>query len=201
MFTRQHASSSQDLWAMANRSDRFIRFGKVTHDGQHAIVESQVLWRSPARQNQRVVLSRVEARKIGIDAKTMARFLAIRLMTFEIMDGGQDRVARFFVRTNSIALMPNHEQHLEWNHDLVVFDEVSDDEQNSLGWHGGVLVASETRLLELDDAPIVASFSFFIQTILPSLQNGADCVAFEQKRTDIRDGQVERLRLEAVKSD
>ena len=61
-------------------------------------------------------------------------------MAFEIMDCGQNRVSWLFVGADCIAMVPDHLEHLKRNHDFVVFNEVSDEEQDSLGCHGCFLV-------------------------------------------------------------
>ena len=58
----------------------------------------------------------------------MTRFFAIGLVTFEVMHGGHDIIARFFSWANAVTIMPDHQQHLVRDHDLVVFDEITYDE-------------------------------------------------------------------------
>ena len=48
-------------------------------------------------------------------------------MSFEIVNRGGDKFARFLVRTHGVDVVPDGEQRLERDHDFVVLYEVADD--------------------------------------------------------------------------
>ena len=55
----------------------------------------------------------------------MPGLFAVGLIAFEVMNRGANFVSGFFVRTNSIDMDANRQQSLKWNHDFVVFDEIT----------------------------------------------------------------------------
>lgn len=117
---------------MANCCDGFVRVRKVTHDRQDALVEPQVLGGPTSGQNQGIVLARIDRIKIRIQSKSMSRFLAVRLVTFKIVNGGCNGVSSLFVWAHGMAFVSDHQKHLKWDHDFVVFDKIANQKQDIL---------------------------------------------------------------------
>jgi len=59
----------------------------------------------------------------------MADFLAVCLVTFKIVYRRPYGLSRFLVRTDCVHRVSNHLKCLKGNHDLVVFDEITDKHQ------------------------------------------------------------------------
>ena len=120
---------------MTNRCDRLAGIAEVTHQLQHVLVQPQVLGRPTAWNNERMVTRCVARREIGGDGKTVPRLFAVGLVPFEIVNGCHDVITRGLVRTNRIDVMADRLKDLERNHRFVIFNEVTDEHQNSFGGH------------------------------------------------------------------
>ena len=70
-----------------------------------------------------------------VQGEVVAGLLGVSLIAFEIVDGRADSLPGFLSRANSINPVPDHEQRLEGDHDLVVLDEVAGEQQDFLGGH------------------------------------------------------------------
>ena len=103
----------------------------MPHDLQHAVVQPQVLGRTAAGNHQGVVVGRIDGVEIGREREVVARLFAVGLIALEVVDGGAHRFARPLAGTHRIDAMPDHQQHLERDHRLVVLDEIADQHQDS----------------------------------------------------------------------
>ncbi len=109
---------------------------KVPHDLDHARVESQILRCAAAGNHEPVVFGGIDIGEVGVEREVVARLLAIGLLPLEVMDCGGDLLARLAIGTNGVDFVADHQQHLEGDHDFVVFDEVTDEEENAFFRHG-----------------------------------------------------------------
>ena len=90
---------------MAHSGYGFLRLVKFAHNVEHARIQAQILRRTPTRDDQAHIIGRVDLGKVGIEGKIVARFFAVSLRTFKVVDGGFDAVARFFVWAHRIDLV------------------------------------------------------------------------------------------------
>ncbi len=59
----------------------------------------------------------------------------LRLVAFEIVDGGAHRFSGFFAWANGVDIVSNHLQRLERHHDFVIFHVVADQHENGFLGH------------------------------------------------------------------
>ena len=114
--------------AVADGCDRFVGVGKVTHHLQDAGIQAQVLRCPPTRDDQGIIVSRVEPVEVGVESKLMPRFLTVCLVPFKVVNGGGDFIASLLAWANRMACVPHHRQHLEGDHDFIVFHEITNKE-------------------------------------------------------------------------
>lgn len=126
----QCVGGCQDLGTVADGSDRFMMFGKMLNHLENPRVESQVLGCTAARQDERVVTLGCDLVEIRIQREPMTGLFTVGLVAIEIVDGCGDVVPRLLVWTDNVACVSDHHQHLERNHDFVVFDEVAYEEED-----------------------------------------------------------------------
>ena len=136
LAAREHARCSQNLWTVADRRNRLIAVREMLNDLQHSWIQPQVLRRTTSWQHQRVVRTRLDRIKVRVERETMPWLFAIGLVSSEVLDRRSDIVSTFFAGANAIAMVPDHQQHLIGNHDLVILDKIPHHKQDSLCRHG-----------------------------------------------------------------
>ncbi len=124
-FAAQDTCCREYLCSMANGSDRFVRIREVAHNFENTCIEADVLGRAPARNNQGIVVLGLNVVEGSIQPEVMTPFLAVGLVSFEIVDRGSHYITGSFIRTNSVYRMPNRKKSLEGDHDFVIFDVVA----------------------------------------------------------------------------
>lgn len=122
---RNHAGRRKNLQTVADCRNRLLGSCKVTHQGKHSLVESQVLGCPTTWNDERIVLFGFHLCKRGVEPKPMPRFFAVGLMAIEIVDGRGHKIARLLARADGIYPVAQHRQRLEGNHHFVVFHEVA----------------------------------------------------------------------------
>src|SRR5690606_22962341 len=125
----------QDLRAVADRRHRLVRLEEVPHDLDHPLLQPDVLRRAAARDHERVVILRLHIRERGVDPEVVAALLAVRLITFEVVDRRPHGLAGLLARTHRVHRVTHGLERLERDHDFVVFDEIADQHEDPLG-HG-----------------------------------------------------------------
>ena len=130
-----HACGHENLLAVADRSQGFTRLGEVADDLEHPFVQAKIFRGTPTGDDEGIVLGRVHNIEIGIEGEVVPALLAVGLVALEVMDGGPHHIARLLAWAYGIDLMADHQQHLEWNHHLVVLDVIAHEHQNLLCGH------------------------------------------------------------------
>jgi len=120
--------------------DGLLLLVEVAHDVQHFGVQANVLGRAAPRDDQAVVVCGVDGVEICGDGEVVAWLFGVGLVTLEVVDGGGDDVAGLLARAHGVHGVADHQQHLERDHGLVVFDEVADEHENFFGGHVFLLV-------------------------------------------------------------
>lgn len=131
----QNSGRDQYLWAVADRSNRFLLIIKMPDDFKHSRIQPQIFWRTAAGNYESVVHSGLDRSEIGGDREAMAGLFAVRLSPVKVVNGCDYRVARRFLRADCIHLVGSTLQNLERHHGFVVFNVVTNDHQDSLGGH------------------------------------------------------------------
>ena len=118
---------------MTDRGDRFVLLNERPDDLDHAIVEPQIFRRPSAGDHERIVVFGICFRKIRIQREIVPWFFRIGLVAFEIVDRRLDLLTGLFGRAHGMNDMPERGQCLKRHHDLVVFGEIADQEEDLLG--------------------------------------------------------------------
>ena len=95
----------------------------------------EVLRRPAAGYYQSVIVLESNIRERRVKCKTVAGFLGVSLVAFEVVDGGFDHLAGSFAGADRVDRVPDHLQSLKRHHDLEVLDEVADEQQYPLRRH------------------------------------------------------------------
>src|SRR3954447_14217106 len=90
------------LGSVAYGRDRFVRVGKVAHDLENTRIQTNVLGGATARNYKCVIALGLNLVEGSIQPKIMTAFLAVGLVSFEIMDRGSDNITGSFIRTDCI---------------------------------------------------------------------------------------------------
>jgi hypothetical protein len=106
---------------------------------EHRRVQAQVLRRTTAGNDERVVVLGLHGVEIGIQGEVVARLLAVGLVAFEIVHGGAHLFAGLLAGTHGVHRMADHQQGLERHHGFVVLGKVTGEHQDLLGCHEGLL--------------------------------------------------------------
>jgi hypothetical protein len=120
---------------VADRGNWLLRVGEVPHEGDHAGIQPQVLGRTSAGDNEAVEPFGVDLVERCIQAEVVPAFLAIGLLSLEVVNRRGDRVPRPLARADRMYVVPDHLEHLERDHDFVVLDVVSGEEEDFLCGH------------------------------------------------------------------
>ncbi|MNT43763.1 hypothetical protein D3C72_1802510 [compost metagenome] len=123
---------------MTHRGDGFACGVKSLHQLDHLRVQAQILGRSAAGDQQRVVIFFFCRGKVGIQGETVARFFTVGLRAFEIMDCRHDVITLGLVRADGIHLMTNHLQCLKGHHGFIIFSVITNQHQDLFLAHTGI---------------------------------------------------------------
>src|SRR5712692_6759280 len=104
----QYAGGSQNLRRVTDRGDGFVGLGKVADDLNDTRIEANVFRSAPARENERVILFRLDLVKCGVQREIVAALLGVGLIPFEIMDSGANELTGLFARANSVNVVADH---------------------------------------------------------------------------------------------
>src|SRR5699024_561484 len=104
----------------------FVSFNKMVDHFQNSVLAAQVFGGTSAGQYQGVVRGRINIIKSSIERKVVARLFGIGLIAFTMMNGRLDLISLLFAGTYSIHAMADQLQSLEGYHDLIIFDEITD---------------------------------------------------------------------------
>src|SRR5229473_723126 len=110
----------------------------MLNDFDDTRIEANVFRRAAARENQRVILFRLDLIKCGVQREIVAALLRIGLIPFEIMDGGANELTGLFARANSVNGVADHQQRLERDHHLVVFNVITNEHKDGFLRHRGL---------------------------------------------------------------
>jgi hypothetical protein len=121
--------SGEELRAMAESRDGFSRAVEVTNDVENTRVEAEIFGSAAAGYDKGVIVFGLDFVKGGVKNEVVAWLFGVGLIAFEVVDGGANTVAGFFIRADCMDGMADHLERLEGNHDLVVFHEVANDHE------------------------------------------------------------------------
>ncbi len=107
------------------------------HQFNHAAVEAQVFRGTATWDQQGVEIFAFDVSKTGVKNKVVARFFAVGLVAFEVVNRGADAVAGGFVRAYRSNAVTGHLQCLKGHHQFVIFHVITGD--NQYVSHGGLL--------------------------------------------------------------
>ena len=117
---------------MADRRDGFVLGEEVAHGAQQRLVQPQVLRRAAAGNHQGVIALGPHVGEGGVEGEVVPPLLRVRLIAFEVVNGGADLVPGLLPWTHGVDGVSHGEEGLERHHDFVVFREVSDQHQDRL---------------------------------------------------------------------
>jgi hypothetical protein len=104
-------------------------------DFDDAGVEADVFGSAAAGQDEGVVLLRFDLIESGIQNEIVAALFRVRLVAFEVVNGGADGFTGFLGRADGVNGVAHHQERLEWNHYFIIFDVVADKHQNGFLGH------------------------------------------------------------------
>src|SRR5262249_3921454 len=90
----------QDLCAVAESGDWFVGLGEVLHDFEHPWVQADVLWCTASRDQQRVIVLRLNSVEVGIEREIVSALFAVGLVPFKIVDRGAYGLTALLARTD-----------------------------------------------------------------------------------------------------
>ena len=91
---------------MADRRDRLLRRGEMPDGLDHIRVQPDVLRRSAAGNDQRVVILGLDVGKGGVEREVVARFLAVGLIPLEIVNRRADFLSRLLSGQTACTVWP-----------------------------------------------------------------------------------------------
>jgi hypothetical protein len=121
-------------------SDWLVGTVEVTNDLKYARIEAEILGCAASGDDEAVVVLGANVIEGGVESEVVARLLGVGLVTFEVVNGRADSVAGFLVGAYCMDSVTDHLERLEGNHDLVVFNIVTDEHEELCGFHVGPLV-------------------------------------------------------------
>lgn len=149
LLSLEDVSDSENLRGVADGGERFVGFRKVMNDFDDAWVEAKVFGRAAARDDEGVIVFRLDVVEGGVEREIVAALLRVRLIAFKIVDAGGNDVAGFFTGTDSMDGVANHQKRLEGHHHFVVFDVITNEHENGFLGH----VASRGIVTEEEVGP------------------------------------------------
>jgi len=117
---------------VADGRDGLVLFEEVPHDIEQAVVEPEILRRPPTRDHERVVRVGLDLLEIRVQREIVPALLAVRLISFEVVDGRAHLLTGLLPRTDGVHRMADGLERLEGDHHLVVLGEVADEHQDLL---------------------------------------------------------------------
>src|SRR5580704_12420428 len=135
LLSLEDVGDGENLRGVADGGEGFVGLRKVMDDFDDAWVEAKVFGRATARDDERVIVFRLDVVEGGVESEIVAALLCIRLIAFEIVDAGGNDVAGFLTGTDSMDVVANHQKRLEGNHHFVVFDVVTNEHENQFFGH------------------------------------------------------------------
>jgi hypothetical protein len=135
-FSCKYPGGGEKLRAVTESGNWFTGAVEVTDDFKHTRIETQIFGRAAARDYESVVVCRLDVVEGGVENEVVARLFGIGLIALEVVNGGANTVAGFLVRADRVYGVANHLQGLEGNHDLIVFNEVSNDHEKFCRFEG-----------------------------------------------------------------
>jgi hypothetical protein len=123
------------LRGVADGGEGFVGLRKVMDDFDDAWVEAKVFGRATARDDEGVIVFRLDVVEGGVESEIVAALLCICLIAFEIVNAGGNHVAGFFTGTDSMDGVANHQKGLEGNHHFVVFNVITNEHENGFLGH------------------------------------------------------------------
>jgi hypothetical protein len=149
LLSPEDVRDGENLRGVADGGEGFVGFRKVMDDFDDAWVEAKVFGRAAARDDEGVIVFRLDVVEGGVESEIVAALLCIRLIAFEIVDAGGNDVAGFFTGTDSMDGVANHQKRLEGHHHFVVFDVITNEHENGFLGH----VASRGIVTEEEVGP------------------------------------------------
>ena len=83
----------EQLRAVAERGDWFVRLVEVADDGEHFGVEAEVFGGASAGDDECVVVRGVDVGEGGVEGEVVAGFLGVSLVALEVVNRGTDELA------------------------------------------------------------------------------------------------------------
>src|SRR5579863_5055325 len=121
-FAFDDAGGGENLRAVAERGDGFIVFGEMADEFEDFGIEAQIFGGAATGDYQRVVGFGMDFGEGGVEREIVAALFGVGLIAFEIVNGGADVLAGFFVGADGVDGVAKHLQRLKRNHHFVVFD-------------------------------------------------------------------------------
>ncbi|MNN04914.1 hypothetical protein D3C81_1176550 [compost metagenome] len=131
----EHPGRRQQLGAMADRRNRLVRLVESFDQRQHLLIQAQVLRRTAAWDQQRVVTLGAHLHEVEVQREVMPWLLAVGLIALEIVDRGTHGLPGDFLRAHRMHRVTDHLQGLERHHRFVVFDVIAHQHENLLRRH------------------------------------------------------------------
>lgn len=131
----EDSGGGENLGPVADGGDGFLGGMEGSHEVEHLGIKAEIFGGSATWDDECIVVFGLYLSEIGIEHEAMARFLAVGLVSFEVMDGGGEMIARFLSWADDVAGMADHEQHLVGDHEFIVLDKIASEEEDALGCH------------------------------------------------------------------
>jgi hypothetical protein len=128
-FSGKDPSGGEKLRAVAERCDGLVGAVEVTNDLEYARIEAEIFGCSATGYDKRVIVFGLDVVEGGVENEVVAGLFGIGLIAFEVVNGGANTVAGSFVGTDRVYGVADHLKGLKGNHDLIVFNEVSDEHE------------------------------------------------------------------------
>lgn len=109
---------------MADGGNWLSSLHEVLGYGGDSLVQGEVLWGSPAGDDEPVVACRVQALEGCVEGEVVPGLFAVRLVTFEVVNGRRAGFAGPLVGADCVDLATDGLESLKWNHHLVVLHEI-----------------------------------------------------------------------------
>src|SRR5580693_6660183 len=135
LLSLEDVGYGENLRGVADGGEGFVGLRKMMDDFDDAWVEAKVFGRAAARDDEGVIVFRLDVVEGGIESEIVAALLCICLIAFEIVDAGGNDVAGFFTGTDSMDGVANHQKRFEGNHRFVVFDVITNEHENGFLGH------------------------------------------------------------------
>jgi hypothetical protein len=135
LLSLEDVGDRQNLRGVADRGEWLVGFREMMDDFDDSGVEAKVFGRAAARDDEGVIVFRLDVVKGGVESEIVAALLCVGLIAFEIVDAGGNDVAGFFTGTDGMDGVAHHLKRLEGDHHFVVFDVITNEHENGFLGH------------------------------------------------------------------